>query len=291
MDFVKDSGSASMWRLRWSISVYMGKDPFSLKSVEGLAPALTGKSVTDFPCDAVADPFLLRRGEHWYLFFEAVNSETRRGEIAYATSHDGMQWIYGGLALREGFHLSYPYVWETNGEVYMVPETRQANSIRLYVAVDFPTKWKCISILRQGPYADSSICFHEGRWWMFTQRGLDELQLLTSERLEDGWSNHPASPLCAGNRIYSRPGGRILNYAGDWYRFAQDGVLSYGNNLRAMRIDRWNAAAFKEHEIADSPILKASLKGWNAMGMHHLDAVEVKDDLWLGVVDGATVSL
>jgi hypothetical protein len=291
MDSLKDSGSALMWRPRWSISVYMGKDPFSLKPVEGLAPALTGKSVTDFPCEAVADPFLLRREECWYLFFEAVNRETRRGEIAYATSPDGMQWIYGGLALREDFHLSYPYVFEVNGEVYMVPETRQANSIRLYVASDFPTKWKCISILRQGPYADSSICFHEGRWWMFTQRGLDELQLLTSERLEDGWSAHPASPLWAGNRTYSRPGGRILNYAGDWYRFAQDGVLSYGNNLRAMRIDRWNAAEFGEHEISSSPILKASLKGWNAMGMHHLDAVEVEDDLWLGVVDGATVSL
>jgi hypothetical protein len=58
-----------------------------------------------------------------------------------------------------------------------------------------------------------------------------------------------------------------------------------------MRIDRWNAKEFKEREIAGSPILKASLKGWNAMGMHHLDAVEVEDNLWLGVVDGATVSL
>ena len=126
---------------------------------------------------------------------------------------------------------------------------------------------------------------------MFTQRGLDELQLFTSERLEDGWSAHPASPLWAGNRTYSRPGGRILKYAGDWYRFAQDGVLSYGNNLRAMRIDRWNVTEFSESEIAGSPILKASLTGWNAMGMHHLDAVEVEDNLWLAVVDGATVSL
>ena len=280
-----------MWRPRWSISVYMGKDPFSLKPIEGLSPTLTGRFVTDLPCEAVADPFLLRLRERWYLFFEAVNSETRRGEIAYATSPDGMQWVYGGLALREEFHLSYPYVFQANGEIYMVPETRQVNSIRLYVASDFPTKWECISVLREGPYADSSICFHDGRWWMFAQRGLDELQLFTSERLEDGWRPHPASPLWAGNRTYSRPGGRILKYNGDWYRFAQDGVLSYGNNLRAMRIERWNAKEFKEHEIAGSPILKASLKGWNAMGMHHLDAVEVEDNLWLGVVDGATVSL
>jgi hypothetical protein len=256
--------------------------------MDGLAPVLTPKHVTDMACSTVADPFLLRRDRNWYLFFEALNKTTGRGEIAYAISTDGLSWAYQGSVLQEPFHLSYPYVFESNGTIYMVPETRQANSIRLYAATDFPTKWVNIAVLKEGPYADSSIFFHEGQWWIFAQRGLDEMQILTSEKLESGWEPHPGSPVWAGNRMYSRPGGRVLSYGGELYRFAQDGVLSYGNNLRAMRITKLTADEFHEEEIVQSPILKASMKGWNAMGMHHLDAVPLDENVWLGVVDGAT---
>jgi hypothetical protein len=280
-----------MWRLRWSIAVYAGATPFRLEPIPGLAPVLTAKTVTDIPCAAVADPFLLRRDGQWYMFFEALNRETDRGEIACATSPNCMHWTYGGSILREDFHLSYPYVFEFEGTIYMIPETRQANSIRLYAASAFPRGWTCVAELRSGPFADSSICRHDGRWWIFAQRGLDELVLLTSDRLESGWAPHPLSPIWEGNRVYTRPGGRMLHYQGAWHRFAQDGLESYGSNLRALRIDRLSATEYGEREIEESPILEASLKGWNAMGMHHLNAVEQDDGTWLGVVDGATTSL
>jgi hypothetical protein len=270
--------------------VYRGTTPFSLAPIDGLAPALTPNDVTDMACSTVADPFLLRRDGVWYLFFEALNKTTGRGEIAYAISEDGLGWVYQGVVLKESFHLSYPHVFEVGGTVYMLPETRQANSIQLYAASSFPGTWVNIAVLKQGPYADASIFFHEGRWWIFVQRGLDEMQILTSKRLESGWTPHPMSPVWAGNRTYSRPGGRILRYGGELYRFAQDGVLNYGNNLRAMRITTLTDKEFAEEEIVQSPVLKASLKGWNAVGMHHLDAFPINENTWLGVVDGATIA-
>ena len=43
--------------------------------------------------------------------------------ISYSVSRDsGRSWSYGGVALREPFHLSYPCVFWDNGTPYMIPE-------------------------------------------------------------------------------------------------------------------------------------------------------------------------
>ena len=276
---------------KWSIAVYQGPTPFALQPGERGLTALSPESVSDIKCTAVADPFLLRRDGRWYLFFEAMNEAVHRGEIAYATSTDGLHWEYAGIVLRENFHLSYPHVFEHEGTVYMVPETRQDNSIRLYAATSFPNEWKLVKVLLTGEYADSTVFFHDGKWRMFSQRGLDETRLFQSASLESGWTEHPGNLLWAANRTYCRPGGRVISFDGELYRFVQDGLVSYGNNLRALQIESLTDSEFKEREIDGSPVLRASKRGWNAVGMHHLDAMQVGDGQWLGAVDGVTISV
>jgi hypothetical protein len=270
--------------------MYRGDTPFTLRSGEKNVPTITPEMVTDFRCNTVADPFLLQHDDTWYMFFEAMRQADNIGEIAYATSKDALSWSYGGAVLREPFHLSYPHVFEHQGSVYMIPETRQANAIRLYVALEFPQRWQLVSHLLDGNYADATVMRHEGKWWIFAQRGLDETRLFYSDQLEDGWKGHPGNPFWPANRTFSRPGGRVLRYRGDWYRFVQDGLRSYGNNLRALRILNLDERNFAEEEIAESPVLQASYKGWNATGMHHLDAIEVGPSQWIAAVDGKTIS-
>jgi hypothetical protein len=273
---------------KWSIAMYRGSTPFTLKPISA-APTLAPELVSEIACKTVADPFLLRRDGKWYMFFEALNGITNRGEIAYATSANGLDWEYQGIVLRENFHLSYPCVFENDGTFYMIPETRQAGAIRLYAAMSFPQDWKLVNVLVDGDYADSTVLFHNGKWRMFSQRGLDEMRVFQSESLESGWKQHPGNPFWEANRIYCRPGGRPLFYEGSWYRFAQDGRRGYGNNLRAMRITKLTDHEFEEKEIEASPILRASLSGWNAMAMHHIDAVQISASEWLAAVDGATM--
>lgn len=284
----KHLGEARTLDFKWSIAMYRGVSPFNLQPIEPGLLAMTPEQVTDIPCSAVADPFLLRRGDRWYMFFEAWNKDRNLGEIAFASSPDLLRWEYGAVVMREPFHLSYPQIFEHEGTVYMVPETRQAGAIRLYAAAGFPEDWRLVSVLAEGQYADATLFLHEGKWRMFAQRGLDELRLFHSDRLESGWTGHPSNPFWPANRTYCRPGGRVLAYEGDLYRLAQDGLESYGKHLRAMRIERLNDVEFAEREIAQSPILSATGKGWNGVAMHHLDAVEVAPGEWLAVVDGAT---
>jgi hypothetical protein len=53
-----------------------------------------------------------------YLFYETKNSITMQGDIGVAESSDqGVTWTYVGVALDEEWHLSYPQVFEYDGEV------------------------------------------------------------------------------------------------------------------------------------------------------------------------------
>ena len=280
------------WRYKWSIAIYQGASPLSLTAADPRGrPTLTARDVTDAPAHAVADPFLLRRDGQIYLFFEIMNGDTDRGEIAYATSHDGLAWQYGAVVLREPFHLSYPQVFVWQDSVYMIPETRQADAIRLYRAEAFPGGWQYVATLQQGPFADSTLHFDGQLWWLFAQRGLDELCLMLSDSPAGPWRKHPCSPLWPGNRRRTRPAGRILRHEGKLIRFAQDGWPAYGSFLRAFQIDRLDEQGYEEHELPESPILGATRSGWNALAMHHIDAIPMEEGRWLAAVDGATLAL
>jgi hypothetical protein len=277
-------------RGRWSIGIYIGRTLAHLGDPPGLTnPVLKGSDVDDVPAQSVADPFLIRRRGTWYMFLEVYNDARDRGELACAVSDDGLHWNYKGVVLREPFHLSYPHVFEWHDQVYMIPETRQDHSIRLYAAEEFPHRWTSAGVLVRGYYADATTIRHQGKFWLFAQRGLDELRLFGSDRLEGPWREHPRSPLRVGDRRRSRSGGRMLHHEEKLYRFAQDGLPNYGHSVRALQVDRLNEIEYQEHEIEGSPILTASHVGWNAMGMHHIDAHLLESGHWLAAVDGVTM--
>lgn len=277
------------WRKKWAIGMYSGPGPFSLSAPSGLSqPIFTSEHVADAPATSVADPFLLRRDGLWHLFFEFWNSTTGRGEIGHASGSDPFSWSKGMTILREPFHLSYPCVVQFEGETFLIPESRGAGGIRLYRAEEFPARWSLVRTLVEGPYADPTVFELEGHWWMFAQRGLDELRLFGSPALDGSWSEHPSSPILAGNRRVTRPGGRVISFGGRLIRFAQDGFPSYGHSLRAIAVETLTPERYHEREIPESPILTASGAGWNGAAMHHLDAQLLPDGSWIGAVDGAT---
>ena len=66
---------------------------------------------------------MVRMKDVWYLFFEVMNSKSGKGEIGLAISKDCRAWTYQNIVLKEEFHLSYPYVFESDGDYYMIPES------------------------------------------------------------------------------------------------------------------------------------------------------------------------
>ena len=65
--------------------------------------------------------------------------------------------------LEENFHLSYPFLFHHEKELYMCPETHEAKDIRLYKCVDFPLKWKFAKTLIKNVSAVDTNIFYKDK--------------------------------------------------------------------------------------------------------------------------------
>lgn len=273
----------------WSIGIYTGDSPYQFSPSPQISnPVLTRADVTDVYATFVADPFFIRVNP-WFMFFEVLRRDTNLGEIGLATSDDGFVWTYKQIVLREDFHLSYPYVFEWQETIYMIPETLGANAVCLYEADEFPLRWSRKARLLEGQYADPSIVRFNDLWWLFvcsTPYQHDTLRLYFAHDLTGLWREHPQSPIVRGDMRRARPAGRVVNKDNYLIRYAQDCVPRYGARVRAFDIVELTTTSYSEVENAALPVLQPIGAGWNALGMHHVDAQQQPDGTWLACVDG-----
>ncbi|MFC2083693.1 hypothetical protein ACFLS9_01415 [Bacteroidota bacterium] len=272
----------------WSIGVYEGSSPFDLHNPPDVSnPVLTGEDVSDIKASFVADPFMVFRNGKYYMFIEVLNRETDQGDIGYAESTDGKHWEYKKIIIDEKFHMSYPYVFEWNNDYYLIPETYQDLSVRLYKAVLFPDKWEYVGNLLSGyRYVDPSIFRYNGKWWLFvTTPPSNVLNLYYSNDLLGEWKAHTMNPIVRFDNNIARPAGRVFTYSNKLYRLAQDSDPYYGIQVFAFEITKLSEKLYSEKIVSEKPLVSKTGKGWNAVGMHHVDLHRIGDK-WIAVVDG-----
>ncbi len=278
----------------WAIAIYTGPSPFQLTAPAQIKnPVLTCRSVTDARARFIADPFMLYDAGMWYLFAEIYNVGTRKGEIALATSPDGLKWTYRQIVLAEPFHMSYPHTFKWCDTFYMLVESR-TESIRLYKATVFPYRWEYVKTLLSGAdFMDTSLIRHNGLWWMFTcpSANNDILSLYYAEDLLGPWQSHPANPIVSNDARIARPGGRMITWDDRIFRFAQDDVQHYGHRVWALEVTRLTPSIYQERMAMSAPLLEPSGTRWNAQGMHHIDLHQVRHDQWIACVDGFKLGL
>lgn len=272
----------------WAIGIYGGSGPFELApSLDVENPVLTGKDATDVDGVFMADPFLVRKDGKFFMFFEVLNRKSQQGDIAFAESKDGYHWSYRQVVIDEPYHLSYPQVFEWKSEFYLIPESYENLSIRIYKANRFPDKWEYLGNAIAGfPFVDSTIFRHDDKWWIFTTfPENDLLYLYYSDQLLGEWTLHPKSPLVKFNKHFARPAGSVIRYRNHLYRFAQDDSPKYGLQVFAFEITELTENSYAEKMVSEKPIIGFTGKGWNSHGMHQLDLLEWEKG-WLGAVDG-----
>ncbi|MCX8107954.1 MAG: hypothetical protein N3G20_04040, partial [Verrucomicrobiae bacterium] len=120
-------------RREWSIGILTGTNLLALSEHPTYRnPRFKSADIPGRVIGSVADPFLMRRDDGWFLFFEMFDLQKGRGEIGLAASPDGYNWRFVSTVLAEPFHLSYPFVFTDDNEYYMVPESRAVREVRLY---------------------------------------------------------------------------------------------------------------------------------------------------------------
>ena len=273
---------------RWSIGIYEGSTPFDLVSPKDISnPVLSGKDAVDINASFVADPFMLYKNGKYTMFFEVLNRKNDQGDIGYAESTDGKHWKYKKVVINESFHLSYPYVFEWEDDYYLIPESNEDLSVRLYKAKSFPDKWEYVgNILTGYRYVDPSILRYKDKWWLFVSDiNGDILNLYYSNELLGEWKPHPMNPIVKVDKNIARPGGRVIIYNDRPYRMTQDGDPSYGIQVFAFEITELNEKSYVEQIASEKPVVSMTGKGWNSAGMHHVDLHKIGDK-WIAVVDG-----
>ena len=224
-----------------------------------------------------ADPFLYANGDFIYLFYEEKKVKTP-GIIKMAKSRDLSNWITPVAVLEENFHLSFPFVFNDCGNNYMIPESNDAQSIRLYISDDNLVEWKLERIILQGEkYRDSSIVVKDGVFYLFTtvmQHNKFALKLFYADTLESRWVEHPASPLAVGMNT-GRNGGSIICDSNRLFRPIQKSQNYYGEGLSIAEITVLSRCAYSERILENNVFSKAG--SFYKHGGHHLSIVKFKD--------------
>jgi len=200
----------------------------------------------------VADPMAVANDNRVDILCERMDLNTAKGYIA-AVRFDGHGWSTAAPAIQPGFHASYPYLVKTDGQIYCVPETCEANEVRLYRAVDFPYKWEFVDVLLPNfPAVDSTVFIHDGRWWLFaTSQAASGHKLFAwhASNFLGPWHPHGANPIKVDVRS-SRPAGPPFSVGGVLYRPAQDCSRTYGGRIVLNRIIELTPLRFAEEDAS-----------------------------------------
>lgn len=238
------------WRVGWR------------KAAEGQQEALLagrlGHEWSSLPDDGYhfyADPFLFDHHGQEYLFVEDFDHRVGRAHISVVEMDEGGPRGVPRAVLRHEVHLSYPFVLEHRGQVWMIPETSGAGRIEIYRATRFPDTWEREAVLVDDVIAsDATPLYHQGRWWLFaTVRNggsySDHLHLWTAPDLLGPWTPHPGNPVLV-DIASARPAGRFLAQDGKLLRPTQDGRGGYGAALNLMEVTRLDDRGFEQRLVS-----------------------------------------
>jgi hypothetical protein len=199
-----------------------------------------------------ADPFAFRWRGKDYLFFEDLDQKTQKGIISVVEFDEQGRPGPAIPVLEEPWHLSYPFLIEADGEIWMVPEASLSGEISIYRATRFPFGWEKHSTLVSGiEAADATIIQHAGKYWMFavTRDGIggysDTLCLWSAETLLGPWRPHAANPLLINDRT-ARPAGNMIWRDGKLLRPVQDCRDGYGAALSLAEVTRLDDERFEQ---------------------------------------------
>ena len=204
-----------------------------------------------------ADPFVFEREGRTYLFLEDLRYAEGRAVISCCElAPDGSPGPVTEV-LRRPYHLSYPFVFEEAGQLYMIPETKANRTVELYRATKFPDEWELDTVMMDSIYAvDATIFKSDGKFWMFAAisngrySNSEELGIFYADDLHGPWKPHAGNPVVSDVRC-ARPAGALFRDCdGRLIRPAQDCSKAYGYAIVFQEVLELSESRYEERAIA-----------------------------------------
>jgi hypothetical protein len=235
-----------------------------------------------------ADPFPISRNGRSFLFFEDLDHRVGKGTIAGLEfgPHGPIGEVFP--VIEEPWHLSYPFLIEAEGELWMIPEASKSGRVTLYRCVEFPRRWERAAALIEGvEAADATVVQHDGLYYMMSAVRediggySDTLAIHYAEHLGGPWREHAARPVLVDAGAARPAGAMVRDRTGALWRPVQDCTHGYGRALRLARIDRLDPEGFAQTftaRIGSGPL-------WPGGRLHTLNRAGA-----LEVIDGVGIN-
>ncbi|TPK97857.1 formyl transferase [Mesorhizobium sp. B2-4-14] len=259
--------NAPHWKVGWRQTD--GRDLFEL----GAHPASGWRVLPDDGSRFYADPFPILYQGQVTLFVEDYIHRLCKAIISAVPFGPAGPIGRPEPVLDLPYHLSYPFVFERDGEVWMVPESCANRTVDLYRATAFPGGWvKEATLLSDIVASDATLVEHGGRWWLFaTVRDgggafSDALHLWSAPDFRGPWTPHPKNPVLV-DIASARPAGRMVERNGQLLRPVQDCRRSYGAALGIARIAHLDVNGMEQ--VVETILTPGAL--WNGRKLHTLN--------------------
>jgi hypothetical protein len=264
----EEAGFVQQWYIR------LGPQPAEAR----LKPDLAALTPLYPPNDRFwADPFLWVRDGRYWLFVEEYPFATRRGVIAcMEVSASGEPLSPMQTVVDEpDCHLSYPFLIEVEGELYMLPEKSGLRVLDAYRCVEFPHRWvREKRLFADHKFADATIFAHEDLWYCLTSAKIKRWRIndavfgfTASHPLADNWTPLNGGRPLVHDLVSARPAGPVFVHEGRLYRPSQNCMRRYGYGLNINRIESLLDGDYRETIVHQT--LADVLPGNRAV--HHMD--------------------
>ena len=198
-----------------------------------------------------ADPFVCNDGGREYIFVEMMNHYNVYGQISVAPIEDGKIGDFH-VVISEPFHMSFPNVFQWEGEWYMLPEVYMTGQVRLYRAEEFPDRWVLDSVLMEGAeLVDHALLPTDYGFCVVSYDTSDKRNMRSRAFRLDMGRRHMEEIFPEGNWCRERPGGTFYQKDGEWRHVIQDCEKTYGDFLYVYRVKEFSEERFSEELVRE----------------------------------------
>jgi len=204
----------------------------------------------------MADPL---PGPDQSIWCEAMDRKTGLGRIMVLASGQAPQVV--DPPGTSGLHLAYPFVVESNGSAYLIPEMSGGRPTQIFTLNGItPVDPRPLLQLEDERLVDPTFHHHAGRWWLFAGKPGSSGELLwlwSSPDVHGPYEPHPANPIVM-DPSRARCGGPLIVAGGKLFRPGQNNSGAYGNGLTVSEITDLSMSNYSERPMLELRVASRS---------------------------------
>lgn len=196
----------------------------------------------------IADPFILPSGD---LIFEAAQKNSELGQLM--TLSGGRMTLIDTSLIGKHKHLSFPFITQTDGKCFMMPEMAQIGAQLLCELKNNKiTKTHKMLGLDNERLIDPILLHRNETWWLFAGKPgneFDHLFAWSSSDLFGPYKPHQKNPVVIDPSLARNAGG-FINFGAELYRLGQNNCQEYGDGVTLCRVLQLDDDGYQEQPIA-----------------------------------------